>query len=345
RLVTDVVHPPLQHVAVAVGGLTKVDVLPLVLARPGAGRGVELEERVLAVVVVDEHHAAPADAAHLRVEHALHEGARDRGVDGIAAALQDLEGDLGRRRLRADDSSHGRIVALTLPHADTPRGYSDPHAGLRQGQADHPGAVAPHRGAGQGHREDGRGRSLLHRRPDPGQRHPSRPRKRGSPAPVGPHGALRDRSDPLRQGHRQGPRAQPGGRAPPAELTCSSSRPSCTRCNSRSSCSGKSDLRGFLLACGFGAASSSCSYAAVALARTLFRRGASFANAIIFEFASTNLVFELGLVLLILLGWQFLAAEFAGGLLMAVIIWILFKVTLRERMVAAARAQADRGVY
>src|SRR5947209_1584756 len=107
---------------------------------------------------------------------------------------------------------------------------------------------------------------------------------------------------------------------------------------------GRTDLRGFLLACGFGAASSSCSYAAVAVARALFRRGASFVNAIIFEFASTNLVFKLGLVLLILLGWQFLAAEFAGGLLMAVILWTLFKLTLRERMVAAARLQADRGV-
>ena len=108
---------------------------------------------------------------------------------------------------------------------------------------------------------------------------------------------------------------------------------------------GKPDLKGFVLACGLGAASSSCSYAAVAVARSLFRRGASFVNAIIFEFASTNLVFELGLVLLILLGWQFVAAEFAGGLLMAVILWILFKLTLRERMVEAARRQADRGVF
>jgi YHS domain-containing protein/uncharacterized membrane protein YraQ (UPF0718 family) len=83
----------------------------------------------------------------------------------------------------------------------------------------------------------------------------------------------------------------------------------------------------------------------VAVARALFRRGASFVNAIIFEFASTNLVFELGLVLLILLGWQFVAAEFAGGLLMAVILWILFKVTLRQRMVDDARRQADRGVF
>ena len=108
---------------------------------------------------------------------------------------------------------------------------------------------------------------------------------------------------------------------------------------------GKPDLKGFVLACGFGAASSSCSYAAVAVGRALFRRGASFVNAIIFEFASTNLVFELGLVLRILLGWQFVAAEFAGGLLMAVILWILFKVTLRQRMVDDARRQAERGVF
>ncbi len=107
---------------------------------------------------------------------------------------------------------------------------------------------------------------------------------------------------------------------------------------------GRSDLRGLVLACGLGAASSSCSYASVAIARTLFRKGASFVNAMIFEFASTNLVFELGLVLLILLGWQFVAAEFAGGLLMALILWVLFKLTLRQRMVDAAKLQAERGV-
>jgi len=107
---------------------------------------------------------------------------------------------------------------------------------------------------------------------------------------------------------------------------------------------GKPHLKGFVLANVFGAASSSCSYAAVALARALFRRGADFVNVIIFEFASTNLVFELGLILLILLGWQFVAAEFAGGLLMAVILWIIFKLTLRARMVEDARTQAERGV-
>src|SRR5690242_732421 len=107
---------------------------------------------------------------------------------------------------------------------------------------------------------------------------------------------------------------------------------------------GRPDLKGFMLACGLGAASSSCSYAAVAVARALFRRGASFANAILFEFASTNLVFELGLVLLVLLGWQFLAAEFAGGLLMIAVLAVLFKYTLRANLLDAARTQAERGL-
>jgi len=108
---------------------------------------------------------------------------------------------------------------------------------------------------------------------------------------------------------------------------------------------GRPDLRGFVLSLGLGAASSSCSYAAVAVARSLFRKGASFVNAIIFEFASTNLVFELGLVLLILLGWQFVAAEFAGGLLMAVLLWIAFKLTLGKRLVDEAARQAERGAF
>ncbi len=107
---------------------------------------------------------------------------------------------------------------------------------------------------------------------------------------------------------------------------------------------GKDSPRGVALATVLGAASSSCSYAAVAVARSLFRKGASFANAIIFEFASTNLVFELGLALLILLGWQFLAAEFAGGILMVVLLAILFRLTLRPWLVEAARRQAERGL-
>ena len=107
---------------------------------------------------------------------------------------------------------------------------------------------------------------------------------------------------------------------------------------------GRDDLRGITFATLLGAASSSCSYAAVAIARTLFRKGATFANAILFEFASTNLVFELGLVLLVLLGWQFLAAELAGGLLMIAILAVIFKYTLRARLIEAARAQAEKGL-
>jgi len=107
---------------------------------------------------------------------------------------------------------------------------------------------------------------------------------------------------------------------------------------------GRADLRGVTIASLAGAASSSCSYAAVAVARSLFRKGADFGNAIIFEFASTNLVFELGLVLFVLLGWQFVAAEFAGGLLMIAILAVAFKYTLRARLVEAAKVQAERGL-
>src|SRR6266581_9149670 len=107
---------------------------------------------------------------------------------------------------------------------------------------------------------------------------------------------------------------------------------------------GTDDLRGVSLATVLGAASSSCSYAAVAVARGLFRKGSTFTNAILFEFASTNLVFELGLVLLVLLGWQFLTAELAGGLLMIAILAVTFKYTLRSRILEEARAQAEKGL-
>jgi uncharacterized membrane protein YraQ (UPF0718 family) len=107
---------------------------------------------------------------------------------------------------------------------------------------------------------------------------------------------------------------------------------------------GRDSPRGVALATLFGAASSSCSYAAVAVARSLFRKGATLPNAVIFQFASTNLVFELGLILLILLGWQFLAAEVVGGLLMVLLLALFFRLTLRRRMVEAARAQAEKGL-
>src|SRR5712671_4435181 len=98
------------------------------------------------------------------------------------------------------------------------------------------------------------------------------------------------------------------------------------------------------LATGLGAASSSCSYAAVALARALFRRGATFTAAMAFEIASTNLVVELGIILALLIGWQFTLAEFVGGPIMIVLLALLFRLFLRQRLVDAARTQADRGL-
>ncbi len=98
------------------------------------------------------------------------------------------------------------------------------------------------------------------------------------------------------------------------------------------------------LASGLGAASSSCSYAAVALARSMFRKGANFTAAMAFQFASTNLVLELGILLAVLLGWQFTLAEFTGGPIMIIILVLLFKVFLTPKLVEAARTQADKGV-
>jgi uncharacterized membrane protein YraQ (UPF0718 family) len=102
--------------------------------------------------------------------------------------------------------------------------------------------------------------------------------------------------------------------------------------------------RTLAIAAGLGAASSSCSYAAVALARSLFRRGADFTAAIAFEIASTNLVAELGIVMALLLGWQFVVGEFVGGPLMIVLLALLFRSFLSRRLVEDARAQAERGV-
>src|SRR6266540_2042794 len=103
--------------------------------------------------------------------------------------------------------------------------------------------------------------------------------------------------------------------------------------------------RSLTIACGLGAASSSsCSYAAVAMARSVFRKGADFTSAMAFQFASTNLVVELGIILAVLLGWQFTAAEFVGGPLMIVLLALLFRALLRPQMVREAREQADRGL-
>ncbi|WP_419538369.1 permease [Mycobacterium colombiense] len=102
--------------------------------------------------------------------------------------------------------------------------------------------------------------------------------------------------------------------------------------------------RTLAVSAGLGAASSSCSYAAVALARSLFRKGADFTAAMAFQIGSTNLVVELGIILALLMGWQFTAAEFVGGPLMIVVLALLFRLFVRSRLVDAAREQAERGV-
>ncbi|MCW2857147.1 MAG: rane protein [Marmoricola sp.] len=99
-----------------------------------------------------------------------------------------------------------------------------------------------------------------------------------------------------------------------------------------------------LKATGLGVASSSCSYAAVALARSLFRKGASFTSAMVFELASTNLVIELGIIMALLLGWQFTAAEFFGGPIIIILIAMFFRFFVRKKLIDAARDQADKGL-
>jgi uncharacterized membrane protein YraQ (UPF0718 family) len=98
------------------------------------------------------------------------------------------------------------------------------------------------------------------------------------------------------------------------------------------------------LATVLGAASSSCSYAAVALARSLLRKGAGFIAAMVFEIASTNLVIELGIILALLISWQFTLAEYVGGVIMIILVGVTFKIFVGEKLVEGARRQAERGL-
>src|SRR6202161_2776724 len=101
-----------------------------------------------------------------------------------------------------------------------------------------------------------------------------------------------------------------------------------------------SDARSIGWATGLGAASSSCSYAAVSIAKSLFQKGASAASSLAFQFASTNLVWELGVVLWVLIGWQFTLAEFLGGLVMIALIGVLLRLFVSPRAEEAARQHA-----
>jgi len=94
----------------------------------------------------------------------------------------------------------------------------------------------------------------------------------------------------------------------------------------------------------FGIASSSCSYAAVALARSIFQKGASFTAAMVFQLASTNLVIELGIILIVLMGWQFALAEYLGGIIMVIVIALIFRFTLTAKLVERAKEQAEKNM-
>src|ERR1700686_3585229 len=102
--------------------------------------------------------------------------------------------------------------------------------------------------------------------------------------------------------------------------------------------------RSIAMALALGAASSSCSYAAVAIARSLFRKGANFTAAMAFEMASTNLVLELGIIMLAFLGWQLTLAELVGAPIMVGLLILLFRMFLNRNLLEQAKEQADKGV-
>jgi len=106
---------------------------------------------------------------------------------------------------------------------------------------------------------------------------------------------------------------------------------------------GKGDVRGVSIATGLGAASSSCSFAALATARALVMKGADFVAAVAFMFASTNLVIELGVLIVIFLGWRFLAAELIGGLLLVVVSSLLMRFAVPRRWLDGARRRVEHG--
>lgn len=102
--------------------------------------------------------------------------------------------------------------------------------------------------------------------------------------------------------------------------------------------------RSLTLASLLGAASSSCSYAAVAMARSIVRKGGDFTAAMAFQFAATNLVLELGVLMWVLISWQFAAAEFIGGPIMIIVLVLLFRFLLTDPLKKDAIEQADKGI-
>ena len=107
---------------------------------------------------------------------------------------------------------------------------------------------------------------------------------------------------------------------------------------------GNPDFKSFSLSTLFGAISSSCSFAALATARTLLLKGAHFIAVVAFMFASTNLVIELGILIMIFLGWQFLAAEILGGLLLITVSSLLIQITFPDKWIKEAKEKLEEEV-
>jgi uncharacterized membrane protein YraQ (UPF0718 family) len=104
---------------------------------------------------------------------------------------------------------------------------------------------------------------------------------------------------------------------------------------------GRDGVREIALATGFGAVSSSCSYASAAMSKTLFKKGAALIPSLAFLFSSTNLVLELGVILWLLMGWQFTVAEWIGGLVLIAVMTVLVKLTYPKALVEEARRRVD----
>ena len=106
---------------------------------------------------------------------------------------------------------------------------------------------------------------------------------------------------------------------------------------------GRGGPRDIAAATALGAASSSCSYASAAIMRTLFKKGAALGTALAFMFSSTNLVLELGIILYVLMGWQFMAGEWIGGIVLVTVMSLLLKAVYPARLIEAARQHEEEG--
>ncbi|MEQ9396022.1 permease [Haliea sp.] len=106
---------------------------------------------------------------------------------------------------------------------------------------------------------------------------------------------------------------------------------------------GKDGVRSIALGTFFGFLSSSCSFSALATTRAIFNKGAGLAPSLAFMLASTNLVIELGMVITIFLGWQFVVGEYVGGILLILVTWLLVRITRPRRLEAHARRKMDDG--